>query len=153
MIPRVSSKKFAPLITDLINSPFWAFALSTYPTQFFAAKARFVLYKPTKGEPITMNSKTTALKASRLIENHRVILVAYGQALVIGSHDTYHVNKTGHRYTCNRPWGRHKNYRIECSHIQAVRKALKDPASQVPVDRIAELLDNAIYFANLKESA
>ena len=100
-----------------------------------------------------MNSKTTAIKANRLIQNHQVILVAYGQALVIGDHDTYHVNKIGHRCTCNCRWGRHKIYRAECSRVQAARKALKDHGSQVPVDRITELLDNATYIASRKESA
>ena len=98
-----------------------------------------------------MNSKTAAVKANRLVRNHRVILVVYGQALAIGGHDTHDVNKIDHHRTCNR--GRYIRHWSECSRVQAVHKVLKEPDSQVPVSRIAGLLNNATYLASRKESA
>lgn len=153
VLPRVSSEKFAPLINDLINSPFEPSPSPlTQPSSMQPRLALGCTNQP-KGEPLTVNSKTTAIKGNRPIENHRVILVAYGQALVIGDHDTYHVNKIRHRCTCDCRWGRHKNCWGECSHVQAMRKALKDVASQVPADRIARLLHNATHIASRKEVA
>ncbi len=92
-----------------------------------------------------MNRKSIAEKATRLHKSFRVILLGGDKALVIGDRDTYDVIRLSHRWTCNCLWGRYKSHWCECSHILAVRKALKDPSSQAPVARLAELLHNALY--------
>ncbi len=97
-----------------------------------------------------MNCNTVNEKANRLHKNYRVILLAPGQALVIGDHDTYDVTKLSFRWKCNCRWGRFKGHWSECSHVKAVRKALLDPSSQVPVARLAQLLQSA---GRLRESA
>ncbi len=97
-----------------------------------------------------MNRKTISQKADRLHKNYRVILLAPGQALVIGDHDTYDVTKLSFRWKCNCLWGRYKGQWSDCSHVVAVRKALLDPGSQAPVARLAELLQSA---GRVRESA
>jgi len=97
-----------------------------------------------------MSLKTISEKADRLQQNHRVILLGPGQALVIGDHDTYDVTMLSYRWSCNCPWGRHKGRRSECSHVLAVRRAQMDPQSQAPVARLAGLLQE---LKSMKESA
>jgi len=97
-----------------------------------------------------MNRKTISGKAERLYKSSRVILLSATSALVIGDHDTYDVTRLSYRWTCNCLWGRYKSHWCDCSHIVAVRKALKDPSSQAPVARLAEMLHDAI---NARESA
>ncbi len=97
-----------------------------------------------------MKSKAITEKADRLHKNYRVILLTSTQALVIGDHDTYDVTKLSFRWKCNCPWGRYKGHWSECSHVAAVHKALLDPNSQVPVARLAELLQ---YAGRVRESA
>ena len=91
-----------------------------------------------------MKRKTISGKAERLYRSYRVILLSGTNALVIGDRDTYDVTKLDYRWTCNCLWGRFKSHWRDCSHIGAVRKALKDPSSQAPVARLAELLHNVI---------
>ena len=81
-------------------------------------------------------------KANRLNENHRVILIGFATALVIGDHDTHKVEKKGNRWSCDCKWKRHQGWR-DCSHIVAVKGARKDPSSQIAVARLADLLMEA----------
>lgn len=97
-----------------------------------------------------MSRKTVTDKAERLKKNYRVILVAPGQALVIGDHDTYDVTQLSFRWSCNCPWGRRKGRWSDCSHVMAVRQAQMDPTSQGPVARLAGLLQE---LKQMKESA
>lgn len=89
---------------------------------------------------IQRNYETTKDKANRLIENHRVILTGFGTALVIGDHDTYKVEKKGLHWTCDCKWARFRGHLKDCSHIVAVKKARKEPESQMVVARLADLL-------------
>lgn len=90
---------------------------------------------------ITFRSRETiSQKADRLKENYRVILTGRDQGLVIGDHDTYLVSRPSQRWSCTCPWGRYKGHIKHCSHITAVRRAKKDPMSQAPVARLAEML-------------
>ena len=90
-------------------------------------------------------SPAISAKADRLCNGHRVILLGQSKALVIGDHDTYDVIKLSFRWSCNCAWGRYKSHcGGYCSHIVAVRRALKNPRSQVPVARLAELLHNTL---------
>ncbi|MBI3927908.1 MAG: SWIM zinc finger family protein [Armatimonadetes bacterium] len=84
--------------------------------------------------------ETVPEKAERLKKNYRVILTTPGDALVIGDHDTYEVRRPGARWTCTCPWGKYRGHLKDCSHIVAVRRALDDPASQIPVGRLADIL-------------
>lgn len=84
--------------------------------------------------------ETVSQKADRLKKNHRVILTGPSQALVIGDHNTYGVAKPYGRWMCDCPWGRYKGHWKHCSHIVAVKRALKDPTSQEPVKKLAEML-------------
>ena len=100
-----------------------------------------------------MSLKSIQEKADRLKQNYRVILLGPGQALVIGDHDTYDVIKLSYRWSCNCQWGRFKSHWTDCSHVVAVRKALKDPASQAPVARLAEILHDAIHSTSGRRTA
>lgn len=91
----------------------------------------------------TKNYETTSEKADRLKNSFRVILTGFDQALVIGDHDTYTVDRVGHRWRCSCPWGQSRRSSSPCSHIKAVRLARKDPSSQLPVARLADLLIEA----------
>lgn len=88
-------------------------------------------------------SPAVSAKADRLCNNHRVILLAPGKALVIGDRDTYDVIKLSYRWSCNCVWGRYKSHYCDCSHIVAVRRAMKNPRCQAPV-RLAEILHNTL---------
>lgn len=79
-------------------------------------------------------------KADRLKGNYRVILTGLCDALVIGDHDTYTVTRLGSRWNCSCPWGRYRGHWKDCSHVVAVKRARKDPMSQAPVARLAEML-------------
>ena len=83
--------------------------------------------------------ETISEKADRLNGNYRVILTGYHQALVIGDHDTYNV-KRDRNWECTCRWGRYRGRWKHCSHVVAVQRALKDPSSQAPVARLADLL-------------
>ena len=87
-------------------------------------------------------SRTT--KAERLRQNHRVVLLNHGKAVVIGDHNTYDLIKLGQKWRCSCPWGRHNHDWSECSHVIALRRALLDPDSLAPVARLAELLNQAV---------
>ncbi|MBS2039156.1 hypothetical protein JST97_29505 [bacterium] len=100
-----------------------------------------------------MNRKSISEKADRLNKNHRVILLSDVKALVIGDHDTYDVIKLSFRWSCNCQWGRFKSHWADCSHVVAVRTALKDPASQAPVARLAEILHDAIHSTSGRRTA
>lgn len=89
-------------------------------------------------------SQAISAKADRLCNNHRVILLAPGKALVIGDHDTYDVIKLSYRWSCNCVWGRYKSHYCDFSHIVAVRRALKSPRCPAPVARLAEILHNTL---------
>ena len=91
-----------------------------------------------------MNRETISTKAERLKTNFRVILLAGNQAIVVGDHDIYDVIRVGQKWTCNCRWGRYKSHWSLCSHVVAVRRALHDPSSQVPVARLAEMLRLAL---------
>ena len=86
-----------------------------------------------------MNRETVTEKADRLKANCRVILVGQNRALVIGDTDTYQVEKP-QRWTCTCPWGRYRGRWSHCSHVLAVLRALRDPGSQAPVARLADML-------------
>ena len=86
-------------------------------------------------------SRSISAKADRLCNSHRVILLGLGKALVIGDHDTYDVIKLSYRWSCG---GRYKSHYCDCSHIVAVRRAMKNPRCQAPVARLAELLHNTL---------
>lgn len=92
-------------------------------------------------------------KAGRLCKSHRVILLGPGRALVIGDHDTYSLCNLGKRWLCNCLWGSRQGHWRDCSHVMAVRLALKDPASQVPVARLADLINLSLDSMYQKESA
>lgn len=85
---------------------------------------------------------TVSLKADRLVQNHRVILFGPNQAVVIGDHDTYTVEKRVQAWSCTCPWARFRGHWSHCSHIVAVKRAQKNPASQTPVARLAEMLND-----------
>ena len=102
---------------------------------------------------IVLKRRAISDKADRLCASHRVILLGAGKALVIGDHDTYDVVKLSFRWTCNCLWGRFKSHWCDCSHIVAVRRALKDSSSQVPVARLADLLHNALNSIDSRETA
>ncbi|MBI3927367.1 MAG: hypothetical protein HY319_17650 [Armatimonadetes bacterium] len=85
-------------------------------------------------------AETVSQKADRLRRNYRVILTGPNRGLVIGDHDTYEVAETLGGWTCTCPWGRYKGHLKSCSHVVAARRALKDPVSQAPVVRLAEML-------------
>ena len=89
------------------------------------------------------NYESTTDKALRLIENHRVILTGFGTALVIGDNDTYKVTKHGDQWSCDCKWGRYRGAWRYCSHVVAVKRARIDPASQVAVSRLADILMEA----------
>lgn len=100
-----------------------------------------------------MIRKSISEKAERLNKNHRVILLSDVKALVIGDHDTYDVIKLSFRWSCNCQWGRFKSHWTDCSHVVAVRKALKDPASQAPVARLAEILHDGFHSTSGRRTA
>lgn len=87
-----------------------------------------------------LKRETVAEKAYRLKSNHRVILLEPDSAIVIGDHDTYGVNRLGSCWFCSCPWGRKEETYKHCSHVLATKLARKDPASQEPVARLADLL-------------
>ena len=91
-----------------------------------------------------MNHETISNKADRLKSNFRAILLSGTQAIVIGDHDTYNVVRVGPKWSCNCKWGRLKSHWADCSHVVSVRRALKDPSSQVPVARLADLVNLAL---------
>ena len=88
-----------------------------------------------------MNRETISKKADRLKANFRVILLSGTRAVVIGDHDTYEVVRVGSKWSCNCQWGRLKSHWADCSHVVSVRRALRDPSSQVPVARLADLVN------------
>ncbi|MCW5870596.1 MAG: hypothetical protein KIS61_25290 [Candidatus Eremiobacteraeota bacterium] len=96
------------------------------------------------GNPDQGISRSISAKADRLCNSHRVILLGQTKALVIGDHDTYDVIKLSFRWSCNCTWGRYKSHGGDCSHIVAVRRALKNPRCQAPVARLAEILHNTL---------
>ena len=96
------------------------------------------------GYPDQGTSRYISAKADRLCNNHRVILLGHGKALVIGDHDTYDVIKLSFRWSCNCTWGRYESHFCDCSHIVAVRRAQKNPRCQAPVARLAEILHNTL---------
>lgn len=87
-----------------------------------------------------MRVESISQKADRLKQNYRVILTAPREGLVIGDHDTYTVAKRNGRWTCSCPWGLYRGHWKYCSHVVAARRAIKDPMSQGPVARLAEML-------------
>ena len=87
-----------------------------------------------------LKRETVAEKAFRLKTNHRVIILGGDSAIVIGDHDTYGVNRLGSCWFCSCPWGRQEAVINHCSHVVATKMARKDPASQEPVARLADLL-------------
>ena len=89
------------------------------------------------------NYESTIDKAVRLIENHRVILTGFGTGLVIGDHDTYQVEKKGLHWSCDCKWARVRGHLKDCSHIVTVKRARKEPQSQVAVAKLADLLMEA----------
>lgn len=91
--------------------------------------------------------KWIVARAEHLCRNHRVLLVSYQQAFVIGDRDTYEVVRLGQRWSCTCPWARLKAHWTGCAHVTAVRMALKDPSSQVPVARLTEMLHAATHAA------
>lgn len=99
---------------------------------------------PRLGNSDQATSQAISAKADRLCNSHRVILLGPGKALVIGDHDTYDVIKLSYRWSCNCMWGRYKSHWCDCSHIVAVRRALKNPRCQAPVARLAEILHNTL---------
>ena len=82
-------------------------------------------------------------KAERLLENHRVILTGFRKAMAIGDHQTYLVEKKGSQWSCDCKWGCYRGAWTDCSHVIAVKRARKDPLSQAPVARLADLLMEA----------
>jgi predicted nucleic acid-binding Zn finger protein len=89
------------------------------------------------------NYESTTDKALRLSENHRVILTGFVMALVIGDNDTYQVEKNGLQWSCDCKWAKFRGAWKDCSHIIAVKRARKEPQSQVAVARLADLLMEA----------
>lgn len=100
-----------------------------------------------------MKTDSIAEKATRLYQSHRVILLGPGHALVIGDHDTYSACNLGRRWLCNCLWGSRNGHWRDCSHVVAVRLALKDPSSQTPVARLADLINQSLNSTIQKESA
>ncbi len=88
----------------------------------------------------TSQHETISQKADRLVGNYRVIVTGLAQAMVIGDHDTYQVDKFQGRWRCNCRWGRYQGHWKHCSHVVAAQRALKDPASQAPVAKLADLV-------------
>jgi hypothetical protein len=99
---------------------------------------------PRLGSPDQTTSRATSVKADRLCNNHRVIVLGRSKALVMGDNDTYDVIKLSFRWSCNCTWGRYKSHCCDCSHIVAVRRAQKNPRCQAPVARLAEILHNTL---------
>ena len=93
-----------------------------------------------------MNCKQTESvieKAERLKATSRVIIIRKELALVIGDSDTYKVTKHGDQWSCDCKWGRYRGAWRDCSHVVAVKRARIDPASQVAVSRLADILMEA----------
>jgi len=84
--------------------------------------------------------ETVSAKADRLLGQHRVIITGSREALVIGDGDTYRVSRPAKRWLCTCPGFRFHGAWRRCAHILAVLRALKDPSSQAPVARLADLL-------------
>ena len=88
-------------------------------------------------------SESIIEKAERLKANSRVIIIRKELALVIGDHDTHKVTKLGLKWACDCKWGRYRGAWKDCAHIVAVKRARVDPASQIAVSRLADLLMEA----------
>lgn len=86
-------------------------------------------------------SANVAAKASRLVQNFRVIKLTQATAMVIGDTSTYSLWQASNgAWRCNCRWGSIKS--SPCSHAIAVASAT--PESQAPVQALAKLINHGL---------